>query len=90
MWWLVVQQPLYPFFKANSCLQAECGVSMVMSDRADISDGCRWRCPSCSSTMSIRRGSFFERSKLTLQKWLLLMHWWAKEYPVTNAAEEVE
>ena len=40
--------------------------------------------------MSIRRGSFFERSKLTLQKWLLLMHWWAKEYPVTNAAEEVE
>jgi len=25
----------------------------------------------------------------TLQKWLLLVHWWVREYPVTNAAQEV-
>ena len=38
----------------------------------------------------IRKRSFFEQSKLTLQKWLLLMHWWARQYPVTDAAVEVE
>ena len=47
----------------------------------------RWRCPDCNKTASI---SFFEQSKLTLQKWLLLMHWWARQYPVTDAAVEVE
>ena len=63
---------------------------MEMKERSDISDGYRWRCPDCNKTASIRKGSFFEQSKLTLQKWLLLMHWWARQYPVTDAAVEVE
>jgi transposase-like protein len=69
--------------------QCLCGAMMVLQDRADISDGCRWRCPDCRTGVSIRKGSFFEKSKLTLQKWLLLMHWWAKQYPVKDAAEEI-
>ena len=75
---------------ANNINCAQCGVAMVLSDRADISDGCRWRCPQCRKCVTIRKGSFFEKSRLTLQKWLLLMHWWAKEYPVTDAAQEIE
>ena len=39
--------------------------------------------------MSIRKGSFFAKSKITLQKWRLLMHWWARQYPVKDAANEV-
>ena len=35
-------------------------------------------------------GEFFANSKVTLQKWLLLMHWWARDYPVTDAAEEAK
>lgn len=69
--------------------QCVCGATMVMQDRTDISDGCRWRCPECRKAVSIRKGSFFSKSKLTLQKWLLLMHWWARQYSVKAAAEEV-
>lgn len=67
-----------------------CNIAMDLQDRSDISDGCRWRCPQCYATMSIRKDSFFERSRLPLQKWLLLMHWWANEYPVTDAVDEIE
>ena len=28
--------------------------------------------------------------RLTLQKWLLIMYFWAREYPVTDVAEEAE
>ena len=30
---------------------------------------------------------FFSKSKLTLQKWLILLYWWVRQYPVTDAAE---
>ena len=37
--------------------------------------------------VSIRKGSFFfERSKPSLHKWLLLMHWWGQQYPVSSVA----
>lgn len=53
-------------------------------------DYCRWRCPQCKNGVTIREGSFFKGSHLTLQKWLLLMYWWARQYPVTDAAEEAK
>ena len=83
------------FFQSKGVLArrqqcSQCGVAMAMQDRGDISDGCRWRCPNCHKGVSIRKGSFLALSKLTLQKWLILMHWWAKEYPVTEAAVEAK
>ena len=69
--------------------QCGCGKMMAMQDRADISDGCRWRYPDCHKACSIWKGSFFEKSKITLQKWLFLMHWWSWQYSVKDAAEEV-
>ncbi len=30
------------------------------------------------------------KSRLTLQKWMILLYWWVREYPVTDAAEEAE
>ena len=71
-----------------SSKQFPCGTAMVLQDWADISDGCRWRCPNCQKTFSIRDGSFFQQSQLPLQKWLLLIYWWARQYPVTDAQEE--
>ena len=29
-------------------------------------------------------------SRLSLQKWLLLIHYWARNYPVTDSAEETK
>ena len=31
---------------------------------------------------------FFSKSRMTLQKWLLMMYLWARNYPLTDAAEE--
>ena len=39
---------------------------------------------------SIREGSFFSKSKVTLQKWLLLLYLGARECPVSDASEEAE
>ena len=41
-------------------------------------------------SVSVRDGSFFHKSKFTLQKWLILFYWSVREYPVTDAAEEAK
>ena len=33
---------------------------------------------------------FFSKSRLPLQRWLLMLYLWAREYPVSDAAEEAE
>ena len=52
----------------------------------------RWRClvSTCRKTLSVREGSFFTKSRLTLQQWLILIHWWMREYPSGQAAEEAK
>ena len=37
-----------------------------------------------------RAGSFFSKSRLSLRKRLLLLHFWVKAYPVTDAATDIE
>ena len=54
------------------------------------SDGVCWYCRDCKTTKSIRVNSFFCKSKLSLQKWMIVMVWWAKEYPVLKAAKEAD
>ena len=54
------------------------------------SDGMAWFCCICKTTKSIRIGSFFSRSKLPLQKWLIAILWWSREYPVCQMAHEAE
>ena len=44
-------------------------------------------CPHCKGRKSIRDDSFFAKSRLTR---LVLTHFWAREYPVDDAAEEGE
>ena len=69
---------------------ATCNIPMRQGTRKDITDGLVWRCSQCKTTKSIREGSFFSKSRLSLQKWLLLIHFWMKEYPVKDAASDVE
>ena len=58
--------------------------------RSDVSDKYSWQCSNCKCRLSIRNKSFFSKSKLPLQKWLLLLYLWAREYRVSDAAEEAE
>ena len=61
---------------------------MTEKSRNDVSDGVSWWGRQCKGRKSIREGSFFSNSRLTLQQWLLLIYWWARQYPVTDAANE--
>ena len=58
--------------------------------RPDVSDGISWWCPQCKGRKSIREGSFFSRSRLTLQKWLMLLYFWVHDNPVIDVAVQVE
>ena len=66
-----------------------CSVPMVEGRRQDVSDGLVWRCRQCKGTKSIREGSFFSKSKLPLRQWVLLMHFWVRQYPVTDGGRSV-
>ena len=61
---------------------------MTEKSRNDVSDGVSWWCRRCKGRKTIREGSFFSKSRLSLQQWLLLIYWWARQYPVTDAAKE--
>ena len=61
----------------------------VRSD-SDVSYGVRFRCPDCHKCTSIRDGSFFSKSQLLLKKWVVLMYWWTRNYPVMDVAHEAE
>lgn len=63
---------------------------MTERKRSDISDGVCWYCSACKTTKSIRESSFFAKSRLPLQKWMLVMYWWARQYPVSDCKDEAE
>ena len=67
-----------------------CSVRMQERSRSDVSDGKSWWCHQCKGRKSIRDGSFFAKSRLALKKWLLLLHFWLREFPVTTAALDVD
>lgn len=67
----------------TSCIRCDiCGHDMICQ-RADNTDKMRFRCNkrTCRKEKSIRTGSFFERSKLSLTDCMLFLHLWAKGYP---------
>ena len=45
---------------------------------------------SCRKSVGVRKGTFFKKTVISLQKWLILIYWWSREYPVTAAMEEAK
>ena len=74
----------------TTLLAYRCAVTMTERKRCDISDGICWYCSTCKTTKSIRESSFFEKSRLPLKKWMLVMYWWARQYPVSDCKDEAE
>ena len=89
------KEDLIDYFRRHHLLAdhlncSRCGIGMRERPRSDVSDGVSWWCPQCKTRKTVRENSFFKNSRLSLQKWLLLMHYWARNYPVTDSAEEMK
>ena len=44
----------------------------------------------CRKSVGLPDGTFFDKSKLSLRQWVVLMYWWIRQYPVSDAAQEAE
>ena len=62
---------------------------MIELKQSEVNDKYSWWCRTCKTRQSIRYGSFFSRSKVELQKWVLIIFFWSRETPVGNATELV-
>ena len=64
---------------ASAKLCPNCNNTMELANR-DGNDGKRWICPRpCNTRLSIRHGTFFERSNLPIRKIIIFVYWWAYE-----------
>ena len=67
-----------------------CHILMNECVRSDVKDGMGWKCPFCKTRTSLQQGSFFSKSHLTLQKSVMIIHFWSKQNPVGDTAESVD
>ena len=44
----------------------------------------------CRKSVGLHDGIFFDKSKLSLRQWVVLMYWWIRQYPVRNVAQEAK
>ena len=63
--------------------RCQCGTEMVLRNR-NVVDGLIWECPlrTCRKRLSIRAGSFFEDSKISLGQWLNIIYLWSIDVSV--------
>ena len=77
---------------AQSATCSACGTAMCWQKCSKLSDGYLWRCPrsACRKKLSIRAGSFFSKSHLSLQTRLKLIYFWATDEPVTKVHQQLD
>jgi len=70
----------------------KCNTVMEEKSSTRVSDGKRWRCPpkNCRHTVSLRRGSFFEKSGKTLTQLADLLYYWCIELSVQEVTAQVQ
>ena len=59
------------------CNARGCRADMVLEERLDSQDGHRWRCRRCRKSKSLRYGSFFTNSNLSIKEMVLVIYCWA-------------
>ena len=79
---LLANQPVCP---------SGCGCNLRMIKDKSI-DGVIWRCPrkACRKKVSLRHGSFFAGSHLSLRQIILIVYYWARNTKLSETAHEVE
>lgn len=83
--WLACRRLLKNSFR---CLQ--CHEDCTIINDQQRADGKKWRCCQCHGTKSIRDGSFFSGSKLSLKKIVMLIYCWTHDFPQNISAIECE
>ena len=63
---------------------------MVEHPRDDVSDRVSWYFPQSYTQKALEKIAFSTKSRLTLQKWVILLYMSVRQYPVTDACEEAE
>ena len=74
---------------ARSYICPKCEKEMVLGIDNSISDKYRWRCSKCRILRSIRRGSWFYGSKLSLVNVLIVTYFWVNRFREINARKEI-
>lgn len=98
---LLAQQPSYPSCSAAMTMQERSDIKdkyrynhwKLDTTETGIQYGLlQYWCPdsSCHKSQSLCEGSFLSKSKLHLRQWLVLLHWWCRQYPITDTAEEAQ
>lgn len=72
----------------NNCICGECGGPCAFLKYKHGIDQYRWQCNQCSYSQSLRGGSFFCKSHLSLKQIILIAHMWSREFPQTVMIEE--
>ena len=69
------------FFQLRGIIHKErkckCGNLLKIQPRPDVSDLFGWRCTKCRARVALRRGTYLETFKLSLQKIIALIFHWA-------------
>ena len=60
----------------NSMYCDTCQRQFGLNAYQDATDGYRWYCKGCKQRRSVREGSFFSQSRLTLQKFICYIYGW--------------
>jgi len=68
----------------RKCSRRNCRRRMIIVRKRSISDGHHFRCPKCKSYQSIRKGSFFENSNLSIPQILYVTFCWATKASVKS------
>ena len=77
----------------KDCVKCNNGTNMTFVERTESGgskDGYTWRCPVCHTMKTIRSQSFFEKSRMPLNKWIFLMYLWSMNVGVCTAAMQAE
>jgi hypothetical protein len=67
-------------------------MEMVTRPTTSAKDGFGWRYANqrCPKSRTIRAGSFFERSRITLDKWLYVTYLWSQGTKVNSVERQVQ
>jgi len=68
----------------------KCLLPMSLRKKNNKSDGILWMCSSCASAKSIREGSMFANTKLSIFTLLLLLYMWTNDFQNKHASAEAE
>lgn len=74
----------------NSKLCDHCNDSCSLHNYNSGLDGKRWACESCGIRKSVREGSFFSRSRLTLKQIIIIIYCWSYDMPQALIRHEAE